>query len=392
MRGLSINKFWNIRPKLPFRFVAKFFTGLPGVDDDKLSYCVTNVSVPKMEGQASEGSMYLGNTIFTIPVWNIASRKLDISFEETDTMEITQFVDKLNYESYGKVPWRITVVITEFEEHNRYDKSKSTAYICHLVSYDEPQFKRDGAAGQVTMSISFIVDSIVEDWSESMGTITGQRNVKQTSDFNPNLDTMEQNVQNTEFTYGNVNFGVDYSIIPNSNNKLTQFTSDNKNREANYDALLDRMRTAGINTNDTTQVVKYLQKEGYITDSYQKGINGLCATSTYLVAAITTGQKDLGAVAGNGENQDLSRYGYKRVQGLSGNGSADLNKMVKNGDLKVGDVINITYADGSKYGHAVTVIQNPDGSIGFASDFKQKNASGQANEARVGSFYVQRRG
>ena len=49
-------------------------------------------------------------------------------------------------------------------------------------------------------------------------------------------------------------------------------------------------------------------------------------------------------------------------------------------------------ADGSKYGHAVTVIQNPDGSIGFASDFKQKNASGQANEARVGSFYVQRRG
>lgn len=392
MRGLSINKFWNMRPKLPFRFVAKFFTGLPGVNDDKLTYCVTNVSVPKMEGQASEGSMYLGNTIFTIPVWNIASRKLDISFEETDTMEITQFVDKLNSESYGKVPWRITVVITEFEEHNRYDKSKSTAYICHLVSYDEPQFKRDGAAGQVTMSTSFIVDSIVENWSESMGTITGQRNVKQTSEFNPNLDTMEQNIQNTEFTYGNVNFGVDYSIIPNSNNKLTQFTSDNKNREANYDALLDRMRTAGINTNDTTQVVKYLQKEGYITDSYQKGINGLCATSTYLVAAITTGQKDLGAVAGNGENQDLSRYGYKRVQGLSGNGSADLNKMVKNGDLKVGDVINITYADGSKYGHAVTVIQNPDGSIGFASDFKQKNASGQANEARVGSFYVQRRG
>lgn len=392
MRGLSINKFWNMRPKLPFRFVAKFFTGLPGVDDDKLSYCVTNVSVPKIEGQASEGSMYLGNTIFTIPVWNIASRKLDISFEETDTMEITQFVDKLNSESYGKVPWRITVVITEFEEHNRYDKSKSTAYICHLVSYDEPQFKRDGSAGQVTMSTSFIVDSIVENWSESMGTITGQRNVAVDNQYNHKLDTMEQNVQNTEFTYGNVNFGVDYSIIPNSNNKLTQFTSNNKNREANYDALLDRMRTAGINTNDTTQVVQYLQKEGYITDSYQKGINGLCATSTYLVAAITTGQKDLGSTAGNGENQDLSRYGYKKVQGLSGNGAADLNKMVKNGDLKVGDVINITYADGSKYGHAVTVIEKPDGSIGFASDFKQKNASGQANEARVGSFYVQRRG
>lgn len=392
MRGLSINKFWELRPKLPFRFVAKFETGLPGVDDDKLTYCVTSINLPKMEGQASEGSMYLGNTIFTIPVWNIASRKLEITFEETDTMEITQFVDKLNKESYGKVPWRITVIVTEFEEHNRYDKSKSTAYICHLTSYDEPQFKRDGSAGQVTMNASFVVDSIVQNWNESMGVITGQRNVAVNNKYNPKLDTMEQNVQNTEFTYGNVNFGVDYSIIPNSNNKLTQFTSNNKNREANYDALLDRMRGAGVNMNDTTQVVDYLQKEGYITDSYQKGINGLCATSTYLVAAITTGQQDLGSTAGNGENQDLSRYGYKKVQGLSGNGSSDLNKMVQEGKFKEGDVINITYADGSKYGHAVTVIRKADGTLGFASDFKQKNASGQANEARVGSFYVQRRG
>ena len=392
MRGLSINKFWELRPKLPFRFVAKFETGLPGVDDDKLTYCVTSINLPKMEGQASEGSMYLGNTIFTIPVWNIASRKLEITFEETDTMEITQFVDKLNKESYGSIPWRITVIITEFEEHNRYDKSKSTAYICHLTSYDEPQFKRDGSAGQVTMNASFVVDSIVQNWNESMGVITGQRNVAVNNQYNPKLDTMEQNVQNTEFTYGNVNFGVDYSIIPNSNNKLTQFTSNNKNREANYDALLDRMRGAGVNMNDTTQVVDYLQKEGYITDSYQKGINGLCATSTYLVAAITTGQQDLGSTAGNGENQDLSRYGYKKVQGLSGNGSSDLNKMVQEGKFKEGDVINITYADGSKYGHAVTVIRKADGTLGFASDFKQKNASGQANEARVGSFYVQRRG
>lgn len=392
MRGLSINKFWEMRPKLPFRFVAKFETGLPGIDDDKLSYCVTSINLPKMEGQASEGSMYLGNTIFTIPTWNIASRKLEITFEETDTMDITKFIDELNKKSYGKVPWRITVIITEFEEHNRYDKSNATAYICHLTSYDEPSFKRDGAAGQVTMSASFVVDSIVEHWTESDGYITGQRNVEQEKQYNPILDTLEQNIQNTEFTYGNVNFGVDYSIIPNSNNKLTQFTSSNKNREANYDALLNRMRGAGINTNDTTQVVKYLQKEGYITDSYQKGINGLCATSTYLVAAITTGQTSLGSVAGHGANQDLSRYGYKKVQGLSGVGSSQLNKMVKEGKLKEGDVINITYADGSKYGHAVTVIKNPDGSLGFASDFKQKNASGQANEARVGSFYVQRKG
>lgn len=125
--------------------------------------------------------------------------------------------------------------------------------------------------------------------------VTGNQMIKQNLDLNPNLDTLQTHHENEQFAYGDVNWHVDDSIVNGMGrkNKLEQFIGDNKNRETNYDALVERMRNSGINTSDTTQVVNYLRKEGYITDNYQKGVNGLCATSTYLVAAITTGQKDL---------------------------------------------------------------------------------------------------
>ena len=160
-----------------------------------------------MEGSASEGSMYLGNTIFTVPVWNIASRKLEITFEETDDMLISQFLGTLMNLTFGRVPYKITVVVTEFEEHMRLGDSSSTAYICHLLSFEEPQFKRDGQAGQVTMSATFIVDAVVENWTENSGVVTGARNVAASNEFNPDLNSIYTDYQDEKFTFGNVNFG-----------------------------------------------------------------------------------------------------------------------------------------------------------------------------------------
>lgn len=212
MKGLSINNFWNMRPKMPFRFKVDFYTGLE-LNDTNLTYCVTNVTLPKIEGQASEGSMYLGNTIFTIPVWNIASRKIDISFEETDTMLVSQFIDAL-LEFYGRKPWYITIVINEYEEHIRDEKTPkyepgdkyATAYVCHLTSYDEPQFKRDGAAQQVTMNASFIVDSVIDNWTDGMKPFTGHKYELSNADLNTDLTNLNVNEQSQKFEFGDVRF------------------------------------------------------------------------------------------------------------------------------------------------------------------------------------------
>ena len=176
---------------------------------------------------------------------------------------------------------------------------------------------------------------------------------------------------------------------PKQNQKpLQKYTSSNKNRDADLAELRSRMQAAGVDTTNTSQVVDYLVKDGLITTKYKKDQNGLCATGTNLVAAVTSGATQIKST-GNGKDQNLSCYGYKKV--ASGKGANQLDDMLKHGQLKEGDVINISYSDGSKYGHAVTVYKDKNGKLAFASDYVQKSAHGQSNANRVGEFYIQRK-
>ena len=169
---------------------------------------------------------------------------------------------------------------------------------------------------------------------------------------------------------------------------LQKYTSSNSNRDADLAELRSKMQAAGVDTTNTSQVVDYLVKDGTITSSYKKDQNGLCATGTNLVAAVTSGATHMEST-GNGKDQNLSCYGYKKV--ASGKGADQLNDMLKHGQLKEGDVINISYSDGSKYGHAVTVYKDNKGQLAFASDYVQKSSHGQSNASRVGEFYIQRK-
>lgn len=262
MKGLSINSFWNMRPKMPFRFKVDFYTGLK-INDNNLTYCVTNVTLPKIEGQASEGSLYLGNTIFTVPVWNVSSRKLDITFEETDTMLVSQFLDKL-LQYYGRSPWYITIVINEYEEHIRDEKTPkyepgdkyATAYVCHLASYDEPQFKRDGAAQQVTMNASFIVDSVIEDWIQGTTPFTGQKYEKSNGELNQELTNLNVNEQSQKFEFGDVRFEGSYMPKYDSGTKYKDLEVDDKE----IDAALAKIHDKGYKNVDRA-TLETVQKE-----------------------------------------------------------------------------------------------------------------------------------
>lgn len=251
-----------MRPKMPFRFKVDFYTGLK-INDNNLTYCVTNVTLPKIEGQASEGSLYLGNTIFTVPVWNVSSRKLDITFEETDTMLVSQFLDKL-LQYYGRSPWYITIVINEYEEHIRDEKTPkyepgdkyATAYVCHLTSYDEPQFKRDGAAQQVTMNASFIVDSVIENWCQGTTPFTGQKYEKSNGELNQDLTNLNVNEQNQKFEFGDVRFEGSYMPKYDSGTKYKDIEVDDKK----IDAALAKIHDSGYKNVDRATLEK-VQKE-----------------------------------------------------------------------------------------------------------------------------------
>lgn len=215
MKALSITSFWPIKPKLPFRFKTHFYTGFNDYDSI-LNIALTNITLPKMEGKASEGTMYLGNTIFTVQTWSIGSRKLEITFEETDAMDITNFLDSINEESWGKAPYRITIAIEEFDDKMRF--SKSTGYVCHLASFVEPQFKRDGQAAQVTMTITFIIDAIIDEWDESK-VVIGETKAQENDEFNEEAifkDNSTKNNQGVKWPGSEGNFGSNSSDTGNN--------------------------------------------------------------------------------------------------------------------------------------------------------------------------------
>lgn len=247
---------------MPFRFKVDFYTGLE-LNDTNLTYCVTNITLPKIEGQASEGSMYLGNTIFTVPVWNVSSRKLDISFEETDTMLVSQFIDAL-LEFYGRKPWYITIVVNEYEEHIRDEKTPkyepgdkyATAYVCHLTSYDEPQFKRDGAAQQVTINASFIVDSVIDNWTDGMKPFTGHKYELSNPELNPSLTNLNVNEQNQKFEFGDVRFEGSNTPRYDSGTKYKDLEVDEKE----IDAALAKIHDSGYKNVDRA-TLETVQKE-----------------------------------------------------------------------------------------------------------------------------------
>lgn len=168
---------------------------------------------------------------------------------------------------------------------------------------------------------------------------------------------------------------------------LAGYKASNKNADANLAKLRSEMKAANIDTTNTSQVIGYLTNVGLITKGYSKDKNGLCATSTNLVAALTSGATHL-ELAGNGKNQNLSAYGYEIV--LTGEGADQLDYLVKTGQVIEGDVVNITYTDGTDYGHSATAYTK-NGETAFASDFLQNSAHGQRNKKRVGKFYIQRR-
>lgn len=168
---------------------------------------------------------------------------------------------------------------------------------------------------------------------------------------------------------------------------LAGYKASNKNADANLAKLRSEMKAANIDTTNTSQVIDYLVNAGLITERYIQDKNGLCATSTNLVAALTSGATHL-ELAGNGQNQDLSAYGYEVV--LTGEGADQLEYLVKTGQVKESDVVNITYADGTPYGHSATAYTK-NNETAFASDFLQNSVHGQRNRKRVGKFYIQRR-
>lgn len=281
------------------------------------------------------------------------------------------------------------ITMTTDDMRKEFDKLSKTEKM--MLMY-EPELHDDNIRSsliQTAIENTLIADGVSnEDYEEAFNAELGMIEDK-IKEFKEAEKEYEYARNHPEQSKGSENSNKQNKQVANNKQKpLQKYTSSNSNRDADLAELRSRMQAAGVDTTNTSQVVDYLVKDGLITTKYKKDQNGLCATGTNLVAAVTSGATQIKST-GNGKDQNLSCYGYKKV--ASGKGADQLNDMLKHGQLKEGDVINISYSDGSKYGHAVTVYKDKNGKLSFASDYVQKSVHGQSNANRVGEFYIQRK-
>jgi len=166
--SLSIKKFLNMRPQLPFRFSADITTDMTKWNNDLLNVSVKSVKVNLGESDLTKGVTYYGNGYFTIPIFNPAERSLEMSFTETDNMDVLKFFDKIqrkqfNYDgddnkgtNKAVKPIEVYVKVTEYDESMTRELSK-ILYTCYLKEYTEPAFNRTGGVNIATIDATFII-------------------------------------------------------------------------------------------------------------------------------------------------------------------------------------------------------------------------------------------
>lgn len=148
--------FKAFKPHLPFRFEVEFY-GLPTSNDSVIKYAVESVKISGTECDTTKGAMYLGNaTTKTIPIYNIASRSIQISFEETDDMKILKTLDSIAERQRSGLPYVVGIRVKEFNAEMSSVVSDKY-YSCILTDYTEPTFARSGGVQLVKSDATFMI-------------------------------------------------------------------------------------------------------------------------------------------------------------------------------------------------------------------------------------------
>ena len=366
--SLSVVQFYSLKPHLPFRYKTEWFLGFwDAKQKEILSYAVTSVTLPKIEIENNNGFSYFGNGFINMPTFSPGTRKLEITFEETDYMLVSRTIDELVKRSYSNKPYYITIAITQFNEH--FHKGITKGYICHLASYEEPQFKRDGQAQAITVSASFIVDTVIDSFTADKA-VSGNVNVRQAGEYNTNINTLVIDDQNVEFKFGNLRIPVDTTQFGNS--VLKQIINDKSGRNETYDALHDDFKKSGVIKDGMTSAQKiqatqkWLKEKGVITRESQ----GLCATGNSVVHALAYDVDDYNKNGrkGNGKDWDGSAYYSKHTKDMK---QQDVDKKVRG--MSPGDTMTVTIDKGDLAGHVLTISKSNTGETIITSDFEQNS-------------------
>ena len=149
--GLSVYTYYEtFKPHFSFRFKVDFLS------NPSLYRLVQDIKLPSISINASDGKKRFGQTQFVLPFFEFGDQELEITFVETDTMKVLDYLTN-NY-NWPNLPNTEDIIVTEYDDTLR-NIIKRTKYTITLFSYSAPQWQNSGSPSNMTITATYIVRS-----------------------------------------------------------------------------------------------------------------------------------------------------------------------------------------------------------------------------------------
>lgn len=149
--GLSVYTYYEtFKPHFSFRFKVDFLS------NPSLYRLVQDIKLPSISINSSDGKKRFGQTQFVLPFFEFGDQELEITFVETDTMKVLDYLTN-NY-NWPNLPNTEDIIVTEYDDTLR-NIIKITKYTITLFSYNAPQWQNSGSPSNMTITATYIVRS-----------------------------------------------------------------------------------------------------------------------------------------------------------------------------------------------------------------------------------------
>ena len=164
---INIFNIQKLRPHINYRFSAEIWPNAAEGDKikeyTKFQYTVKKITQPVYKLNAENKKIY-GNTAYVVPVFKYGETSLEITFEETDTMEVfKQLCTWMGPNLHkGYLPPLINIRVTQFNE-SMVDVVDKKVYVCRLKEHGMPSFNNNGFGSPVEITATFNVVYVMEE-------------------------------------------------------------------------------------------------------------------------------------------------------------------------------------------------------------------------------------
>lgn len=164
---INIFNIQKLRPHINYRFSAEIWPNAAEGDKikeyTKFQYTVKKITQPVYRLNTENKKVY-GNTAYVVPIFKYGETSLEITFEETDTMEVfKQLCTWMGPNLHkGYLPPLINIRVTQFNE-SMMDVVDKKVYVCRLKEHGMPSFNNNGFGSPVEITATFNVVYVMDE-------------------------------------------------------------------------------------------------------------------------------------------------------------------------------------------------------------------------------------